>query len=90
MALEHCPDLILLDLNLPDLNGDQVLAELRANPRTFSIPVVMLTADNRPATRERMLAAGASAFLAKPVEVRALLGVFDQLLELQPAAAGPG
>jgi PAS domain S-box-containing protein len=88
MALEHRPDLILLDLNLPGLNGDEVLAELRADPRTSEIPVVMLTADNRPATRERMLAAGTRAFLAKPVEVRALLGVFDQFIEFVPEAIG--
>jgi CheY-like chemotaxis protein len=84
MAFEHRPDLILLDLNLPGLNGDEVLAELRDDPRTAEIPVVMLTADNRSATRERMLAAGVRAFLTKPVEVRALLSVFDRFLELQP------
>ena len=84
MARAHQPDLILLDLNLPGLNGGEVLAELRADPHTAAIPVVMLTADNLPATRERMLAAGARDFLAKPVEVRALLGVFDQFIEFAP------
>jgi PAS domain S-box-containing protein len=88
LAFEHRPELILLDLNLPDLNGDQVLSVLRADPRTSDIPVVMLTADNRPATRERILAACARAFLAKPVEVRALLRVFDQLFKVQPEADG--
>ena len=78
MALEHRPDLILLDLNLPGLNGDEVLAELRADPRTSDIPVVMLTADGRPATRERLLATGACTFLTKPFAVRDLLQVVDQ------------
>ena len=78
MALEHRPDFILLDLNLPGLNGDEVLAELRADPRTSDIPVAMLTADGRPETRERLLAAGARAFLTKPFAVRDLLQVVDQ------------
>jgi PAS domain S-box-containing protein len=87
MALGHRPDLILLDLHLPDMNGDQVLAQLRADSRTAEMPVVMLSADNLPDTRERMLAAGARAFLAKPVEVRTLLGVFDRFIESSGADA---
>ena len=79
-AREHLPDLILLDLHLPDSLDGEVLTELRHDPRTAEIPVIMLTADAQPATRERLLAAGASAFVTKPLEVRALLQAIDQLL----------
>jgi PAS domain S-box-containing protein len=88
MAREHRPDLVLLDFRLPDINGDQVLAGLRADPRTSEIPVVMLSADALPGKREQMLAAGARAFLTKPVEVRTFLGVLDQLLEFPAEEAG--
>ena len=84
LAREHRPDLILLDLHLPDLPGDQVLAELRADPRTAGIPVVMLGAGDPPATREQLMAAGARAFFLKPVEVRTLLGALDQFIEYTP------
>lgn len=84
MAREHRPDWILLDLHLPDSNGDQVLALLRADPRTSEIPVVMISADDRPGKRKQMLTAGARAFLTKPVEVRTLLGVLDSFIEHRP------
>jgi PAS domain S-box-containing protein len=80
MAREHCPDLILLDLHLPDSHGDEVLTDLRHHPRTAEIPVIMLTADAQPNTREHLLAAGARAFVTKPLEVRALLRTIDQCL----------
>jgi hypothetical protein len=84
MAREHRPDLILLDLHLPDSHGEKVLAELRHQSPTAEIPVVMLTADAQPGKREQLLAAGARAFVTKPLEVRALLRVIDQSLELTP------
>jgi len=83
-AREHCPDLILLDLHLPDSHGTEVLTELRHDPRTADIPVVMLTADAQPHTREQLLAAGARAFVTKPIEVRALLAAVDRFLTLAP------
>jgi CheY-like chemotaxis protein len=87
MAREHRPDLILLDLHLPDSHGSEVLARLAADPRTGAIPVVMLSADAVPGIRTEMLAAGARAFVTKPLEVRAFLGVVDQFLELHPEEA---
>ena len=79
LAKEHRPDLILLDLHLPDVSGEDVLAELRRDDATCRIPVVVLSAD---AKRDRvpLLAAGASAFLTKPIGVRRLLEVFDRFL----------
>ena len=80
MAREQLPDMILLDLHLPDIDGDEVLRQLQADPATAGIPVVMLSADAISARREQTLAAGARAFLTKPIEVRAFLAVIDQHL----------
>jgi signal transduction histidine kinase/ActR/RegA family two-component response regulator len=79
LARDHKPDLILLDLHLPDLAGEDVLARLRVDKATRDIPVVVLTAD---AKRERdpLLAAGASAYLTKPISVRRLLEMVDAFL----------
>lgn len=80
LARDHRPDLILLDLHLPDLEGDQVLAQLKADPRTAEIPVVMLSADATGRAVEPLLAAGAHAYLTKPIGVLELLTVIDELL----------
>ena len=87
LAREHRPDLILLDLHLPDSHGGEVLNELRRDAHTTDIPVIMLTADAQPKTREQLLAAGARAFVTKPLEVPALLRVIDDLLAAAPKAA---
>jgi CheY-like chemotaxis protein len=81
MARNCRPDLILLDLHLPDSHGDEVLTQLRADPSTAQIPVVILTADVQPGKREQLVAAGARAFLAKRVVVRSFLATIDQFIE---------
>jgi CheY-like chemotaxis protein len=86
LARDHRPHLILLDLHLPDLGGEQVLAQLRGNPATRDIPVVILSADATAGQSERLLAAGAQAYLTKPIGVRKLLELVDQFLA-EPAAA---
>ena len=79
-AREHLPDLILLDLQLPTMNGDAVLTELRADPRTSHIPVLLLSADATAQSREPLLALGANDYLSKPFEVAGLLSKLDALL----------
>jgi two-component system cell cycle response regulator DivK len=74
IASEHTPDLVLMDIQLPDLDGVQVLHRLRANARTAAIPVLALTAQAMHGDRERFLAAGFDGYLSKPVDVRALIG----------------
>jgi CheY-like chemotaxis protein len=73
LALDIAPgaraDLILLDINLPDMTGDEVLRGLRAHPHTATTPVIVLTADATPATCRRMLELGASAHLTKPIDI---------------------
>jgi signal transduction histidine kinase/ActR/RegA family two-component response regulator len=79
LAHQHQPDLILLDLHLPDVRGDEVLARLRANPRTATIPVVMLSADAMSAQKKRLLGAGACDYLTKPIDVREFLRLVDDI-----------
>ncbi len=77
---EHLPDAILLDLQLPGMNGDLVLAELRADPNVHQIPVLLLSADATAYSRERLLALGANDYLSKPFNVVHLLERLDALL----------
>jgi PAS domain S-box-containing protein len=78
LAREHRPDLIMLDLHLPDLEGEAVLAELRADDRTRAIPVVILTADATDAARSPELREATDAFMTKPISVRPLLELVDR------------
>lgn len=87
LAREHLPDLILLDLGLPDIRGDQVLVQLRKDPRTAHIPVIILSADATPGEIKRLLAAGVEDYLTKPIDVATFRRVFDQVLEKQEAVA---
>jgi CheY-like chemotaxis protein/anti-sigma regulatory factor (Ser/Thr protein kinase) len=80
LAHEHHPDLILLDLHLADISGGDVLAELRRDEETRSIPIVILSADSSR-EREPFLAAGAQAYLTKPIGMRRILEILDQFLE---------
>jgi CheY-like chemotaxis protein len=81
MASEHTPDLVLMDVQLPDLDGVQALHRLRANERTATIPVLALTAQAMRGDRERFLAAGFDGYLSKPVDVRELLGTVRELCD---------
>jgi PAS domain S-box-containing protein len=88
LACEHAPDLVLLDLHLPDVQGDEVLRRLRADHRTARIPVVMISADATPRTIDRLRAEGADAYLTKPLDVDEFLATIDRLLPApEPAAA---
>jgi CheY-like chemotaxis protein len=66
---EALPDLVLLDLMMPGLDGYAVLAAIRADPTTRELPVLVITAMTRPQDRERALAAGANDFLDKPFDL---------------------
>jgi CheY-like chemotaxis protein len=80
LAAEHDPGLLLLDLNLPDMSGQEVLRRLRAEPRTANVPVVIHSADARPSLIQELLDRGVRAFLPKPLDVRELLGLVDTVL----------
>ena len=81
LAGEHRPDLILLDLHLPDMPGQEVFRRLRANAKTAEIPVVVLSADARPNLISRMLDDGVRAFLTKPLDVKQLLELIDAVAD---------
>jgi PAS domain S-box-containing protein len=81
LACEHRPDLILLDLHLPDIPGTEVLRRLQENPATRDIPVVVISADATHGSIEKLLRSGARAYLTKPLDV-------DQFLETVTEALG--
>ncbi|HYE92961.1 MAG TPA: ATP-binding protein [Terriglobales bacterium] len=80
LARAHRPALIVLDLHLPDVPGETVLAGLRDDPATASIPVVILSADVTPGHVGRLRAQGAHSYLTKPLDVVELLSLLDSLL----------
>ncbi|MEX2323646.1 MAG: response regulator [Acidimicrobiia bacterium] len=79
-AIEHLPDLIILDVGLPRMDGWEVLERIRADERTKSIKVLVLTAHAQEETRERADRGGADAFLTKPFRPDDLRGVALDLL----------
>ncbi len=89
LAREHRPDVILLDLHLPDIPGDEVLRRLQEAPETSHIPVVVISADATLGQIERLLAAGARAYLTKPLDVKKFLNLLSEILqEREPGHAG--
>jgi PAS domain S-box-containing protein len=88
LARSRRPDLIFLDMHLPDISGAEVLHRLRAQPETANIPVAILSADATERQIERQLAAGARAYLTKPLNVAELLALVDETLAARRANAG--
>ena len=81
IARRAMPDLILLDLNLPDISGAEVMRTLLSDPATRAIPVVVLSADATPQQFDRLSRMGARAYLTKPVPMRTLLETVDMHIE---------
>jgi signal transduction histidine kinase/ActR/RegA family two-component response regulator len=86
LAHQHRPTLILLDLHLPDIQGDQVLAQLRSDPATIDTPVIVLSADATQGRIHRLLDEGANDYLSKPIDVHRFLALLDEHIQ-QPARA---
>lgn len=76
---EPLPEFVLLDLNLPKLNGVEVLRRLRRDPRTNLLPVVMLTTSAEPGDLERCYSGGANSYVRKPVDYQDFVEVVRQL-----------
>ena len=92
LARQHTPDLILLDLHLPDLPGWDVLSQLKADSTTRHIPVVVISADATKRQMNRLMSAGAAHYLTKPLDVNKFFQVLDETngvdsVEQSPAAA---
>ena len=81
LARTSRPDLILLDLNLPDIDGADLLKDLRKQRETESVPVIVVSADAIPSRIERLLAAGARNYVTKPFNVRRFLHTIDEALQ---------
>ena len=80
LARQQQPVIVLLDLHLPDLGGEEVLQRLRDDPDTESIPVVIVSADATHGQVQRLLSAGAKSYLTKPIDIDELLRVVDDAL----------
>jgi CheY-like chemotaxis protein len=80
IAQHRHPELILLDVHLPDINGFDVLQRLRTDPVTATIPVVVLSADATPGQVRKFREAGANDYLTKPLDLKLLLGLIDNYL----------
>ena len=75
LAQRHIPDIVLMDVQLPDLDGVEALRRIRSDARTAYVPVVAVTAQAMDGDRERFLRAGFDAYLPKPVDVGELLAL---------------
>jgi PAS domain S-box-containing protein len=80
LARKHVPDLVLLDLHLPDMPGWQVLAQLKADQSTRDIPVIVISADATAPQIKRLLAAGARAYLTKPLDIGEFFRVVEETI----------
>ena len=82
------PDLILMDVQLPGADGLSLTRQLKADPATASIPIVVLTAHAMSSDRERALAAGCDGYLPKPINTRTLVGELAAVLESAQSRQG--
>ena len=80
LALAHRPDLILMDIQLPDINGYEATARIRADAGCGAIPVVAFTASVTLTDRQRITDAGFNGFLGKPIELKTFLATVRQQL----------
>lgn len=81
LARQHRPRVILLDVHLPDLSGDEVLRRLKGEGSLAGIPVIVISADATAVQRMRLLSLGAREYLTKPLDIRTFLAVLEQALE---------
>jgi two-component system cell cycle response regulator DivK len=81
LARDKKPDLVLMDIQLPGINGIEAFRQIRGNAATKSIPVVALTASVTPTDRSAINAAGFDAFLSKPINLKEFLDTVKRLIE---------
>ncbi len=80
MAFEHQPDMILLDLSLPDINGYKVLEKLHSDNSTNHIPVVAVSGDSMPEDVQKGMDAGLQGYITKPIKIMELYEVIDKTI----------
>ena len=81
LAKERTPDLVLMDIQLPGINGIEAFRQIRADPKTARIPVVALTASVTPTDRSQITAAGFDAFVGKPINLKEFLDTVKRFVE---------
>jgi CheY-like chemotaxis protein len=86
LALEKSPALVLMDIQLPGMDGIRALKQLRANPQTKNIPVIAITASAMTNNRQTMLAEGFDGYQSKPISVKNFLGELERVLSLATQA----
>ena len=83
LALEKSPALVLMDIQLPGMDGITALKQLRANPQTKSVPVIAITASAMTNNRQAMLAEGFDGYQSKPISLKDFLGEIERVLVSQ-------
>ncbi len=81
LGIEHVPDLVLMDIQLPDINGIEAFHRLRADPRTAKVPVVAFTASVTAGDRSKITEAGFDGFLGKPINLKEFLATVKRMVE---------
>ncbi len=84
VATRERPDLIIMDLNLPQMTGFEVTKKLRENPAFSQTPIIAVTAYAMREDRERVIESGCDAYLTKPIDTRELPGVIAEMLRQRP------
>lgn len=84
LALTHKPDLVLMDIQLPDINGIEAFGRIRAHADTAAVPVVAFTASVTPNDRNRITDAGFDAFIGKPINLKEFLATVQRVLDRGP------
>ncbi len=90
MASSETPDLILMDMSLPVMNGWEATRKIKSQDHTKGIPVIALTAHAMASDREKALEAGCDDYDTKPIELPRLLSKIEALLQQKSSQAGPG
>jgi two-component system cell cycle response regulator DivK len=84
LAIEKLPDFIILDIQLPDMNGLEVLKTIRASKADGSIPIIAMTSYAMSGDREKLLAAGCNGYIEKPIDPEKVMGQILEVLEEMP------
>jgi two-component system cell cycle response regulator DivK len=88
LAQASPPALVLMDIQLPGINGIEALGQLRADPRTRGIPVIAVTASAMTQDRQKIMAAGFDAYQSKPINVKEFVAAVRQTLDRASSAGG--
>jgi CheY-like chemotaxis protein len=85
-ARQHRPDLIVMDLDMPVMDGHSAIRALQNDPRTFKIPIIVLTAHSSPDDVQEALASGCRSFETKPIVLKRLIDRIGEILEAEPGS----